>query len=175
MRKSLFVEGLLVGQQAPPWGRNGNFSWCPFRSASRTSWPHLRLAAPLCVPWSCRLVAVQWGKHRGRQVNWAARIRTWEWRDQNPLPYHLKTAPGQEPKISIHRLVAALETGGTPVRAMVLPPGGGAVGQTPRVSSQLGRQDSNLGMAGPKPAASPLGDHPRSGAKDQHPSPRGRT
>src|SRR5690606_153181 len=22
---------------------------------------------------------------------WGARIRTWEWRDQNPLPYHLAT------------------------------------------------------------------------------------
>src|SRR5262249_3197686 len=26
-----------------------------------------------------------------RLVGWGARIRTWEWRNQNPLPYHLAT------------------------------------------------------------------------------------
>ena len=26
-----------------------------------------------------------------RRYGWGARIRTWEWRDQNPLPYHLAT------------------------------------------------------------------------------------
>ena len=25
------------------------------------------------------------------KINWGARIRTWEWRDQNPLPYRLAT------------------------------------------------------------------------------------
>jgi hypothetical protein len=25
------------------------------------------------------------------KVGWGARIRTWEWRNQNPLPYHLAT------------------------------------------------------------------------------------
>ena len=24
-------------------------------------------------------------------IGWGARIRTWEWRNQNPLPYHLAT------------------------------------------------------------------------------------
>jgi hypothetical protein len=24
-------------------------------------------------------------------LGWGARIRTWEWRNQNPLPYHLAT------------------------------------------------------------------------------------
>jgi hypothetical protein len=28
---------------------------------------------------------------------WGARIRTWEWRNQNPLPYHLAT-PQQVPE-----------------------------------------------------------------------------
>src|SRR5215468_1141734 len=27
-------------------------------------------------------------------VGWGARIRTWEWRNQNPLPYHLATPQG---------------------------------------------------------------------------------
>src|SRR4026207_1431453 len=32
------------------------------------------------------------GSHRaGKSVGWGARIRTWEWRNQNPLPYHLAT------------------------------------------------------------------------------------
>src|SRR4051812_11019482 len=26
-----------------------------------------------------------------RSVGWGARTRTWEWRNQNPLPYHLAT------------------------------------------------------------------------------------
>ena len=26
-----------------------------------------------------------------REFGWGARIRTWEWRNQNPLPYHLAT------------------------------------------------------------------------------------
>ena len=26
-----------------------------------------------------------------RNFGWGARIRTWEWRNQNPLPYHLAT------------------------------------------------------------------------------------
>ena len=26
-----------------------------------------------------------------RYIGWGARIRTWEWRNQNPLPYHLAT------------------------------------------------------------------------------------
>jgi hypothetical protein len=26
-----------------------------------------------------------------RKVGWGGRIRTYEWRDQNPLPYHLAT------------------------------------------------------------------------------------
>ena len=26
-----------------------------------------------------------------RWCGWGARIRTWEWRNQNPLPYHLAT------------------------------------------------------------------------------------
>src|SRR5687767_8228390 len=30
------------------------------------------------------------GHWRGR-AGWGARIRTWEWRNQNPLPYHLAT------------------------------------------------------------------------------------
>ena len=25
-------------------------------------------------------------------IGWDARIRTWEWRNQNPLPYHLATS-----------------------------------------------------------------------------------
>ena len=25
------------------------------------------------------------------KFGWGARIRTWEWRNQNPLPYHLAT------------------------------------------------------------------------------------
>ena len=28
---------------------------------------------------------------QGGLVGWGARIRTWEWRNQNPLPYHLAT------------------------------------------------------------------------------------
>jgi hypothetical protein len=29
-------------------------------------------------------------------AGWGARIRTWEWRNQNPLPYHLATPqPGK--------------------------------------------------------------------------------
>src|ERR1700751_1019757 len=27
----------------------------------------------------------------GRRAGWGARIRTWEWRNQNPLPYRLAT------------------------------------------------------------------------------------
>ena len=30
-------------------------------------------------------------------AGWGARIRTWEWRNQNPLPYHLAT-PQQVPE-----------------------------------------------------------------------------
>ncbi len=26
-----------------------------------------------------------------REIGWGARIRTWEWRNQNPLPYRLAT------------------------------------------------------------------------------------
>src|SRR3954465_14931217 len=29
-----------------------------------------------------------------REGGWGARIRTWEWRNQNPLPYHLATPQG---------------------------------------------------------------------------------
>ena len=28
-------------------------------------------------------------KHRTGAIGWGTRIRTWEWRDQNPLPYRL--------------------------------------------------------------------------------------
>jgi hypothetical protein len=28
---------------------------------------------------------------RRLKAGWGARIRTWEWRNQNPLPYHLAT------------------------------------------------------------------------------------
>src|SRR5262249_17298858 len=28
------------------------------------------------------------------RLGWGARIRTWEWRNQNPLPYHLATPQG---------------------------------------------------------------------------------
>ena len=33
----------------------------------------------------------------GGATGWGARIRTWEWRNQNPLPYHLAT-PQQVPE-----------------------------------------------------------------------------
>ena len=32
-----------------------------------------------------------------KNFGWGARIRTWEWRNQNPLPYHLAT-PQQVPE-----------------------------------------------------------------------------
>ena len=32
-----------------------------------------------------------------KYTGWGARIRTWEWRNQNPLPYHLAT-PQQVPE-----------------------------------------------------------------------------
>src|SRR5262249_27757497 len=33
-----------------------------------------------------------WGKAREMPLGgWGARIRTWVWRNQNPLPYHLAT------------------------------------------------------------------------------------
>ena len=32
-----------------------------------------------------------------KKLGWGARIRTWEWRNQNPLPYHLAT-PQQVPE-----------------------------------------------------------------------------
>jgi hypothetical protein len=35
-------------------------------------------------------VANRKGENR-LSVGWGARIRTWEWRNQNPLPYHLAT------------------------------------------------------------------------------------
>ena len=31
------------------------------------------------------------------RVGWGARIRTWEWRNQNPLPYHLATPQNARP------------------------------------------------------------------------------
>ena len=39
------------------------------------------------------------GSHRACQnIGWGARIRTWEWRNQNPLPYHLAT-PHRPPTV----------------------------------------------------------------------------
>ena len=35
-----------------------------------------------------------------KNLGWGARIRTWEWRNQNPLPYHLAT-PQQVPESRI--------------------------------------------------------------------------
>src|SRR5690348_14712120 len=49
---------------------------------------------PYCID---RLIAnVSWLTPEGmpghpRLLGWGARIRTWEWRNQNPLPYHLAT------------------------------------------------------------------------------------
>jgi hypothetical protein len=31
------------------------------------------------------------GNEADHNIGWGARIRTWEWRNQNPLPYHLAT------------------------------------------------------------------------------------
>ena len=52
--------------------------------------------ALLCavVPFSCPSTPrgrPGWWTDRMRPAGWGARIRTWEWRNQNPLPYHLAT------------------------------------------------------------------------------------
>src|SRR4026207_860466 len=47
------------------------------------------------------------GSHRaGKSVGWGARIRTWEWRNQNPLPYHLATPHHAEAGAKSGRTIA---------------------------------------------------------------------
>ena len=55
-------------------------------------WPQARLP-PLC-PMETRGYSAPGGRERNqrfRRYGWGARIRTWEWRYQKPLPYHLAT------------------------------------------------------------------------------------
>ena len=40
---------------------------------------------------------LEWNFVETGLTGWGARIRTWEWRNQNPLPYHLAT-PQQVPE-----------------------------------------------------------------------------
>ena len=43
------------------------------------------------------LAMLEWNFVETGLTGWGARIRTWEWRNQNPLPYHLAT-PQQVPE-----------------------------------------------------------------------------
>src|ERR1700753_3704132 len=58
------------------------------RSLAGRKRPHCT-AFLLHLPIGCPLAS--------RETGWGARIRTWEWRNQNPLPYHLAT-PQQAPE-----------------------------------------------------------------------------
>ena len=44
------------------------------------------------------------------KIGWGARIRTWEWRNQNPLPYHLATP---------HQARGTIQTAATSINAAV--------------------------------------------------------
>src|SRR5262245_11587904 len=67
-------------------------------SGTRLFGADIPLNRGLETPWS-RLTArnVEGSSRPGdrgsetRMAGWGARIRTWEWRNQNPLPYHLAT------------------------------------------------------------------------------------
>src|SRR5712664_2409210 len=39
-------------------------------------------------------------------LGWGARIRTWEWRNQNPLPYHLATPQNASRAWAAHGIAA---------------------------------------------------------------------
>src|SRR5688500_179335 len=57
----------------------------------------------------CGLRSSDWIEKAGRLAHdadgWGARIRTWEWRNQNPLPYHLATPhwPDDPPSLKLRR------------------------------------------------------------------------
>ena len=59
-----------------------------------TAWRQLAVhAQPLTVAAGCGAVLEGHENYSGlERVGWDARIRTWEWRNQNPLPYHLATS-----------------------------------------------------------------------------------
>jgi hypothetical protein len=47
----------------------------------------------------------------GIKIGWGARIRTWEWRNQNPLPYRLATPQNKKRgKAAISRLYTVVLT-----------------------------------------------------------------
>ncbi len=63
--------------------RGGLASWQRQRELATSSmqiWPTIH-----------RSLKSQMGAAYRQAVGWGARIRTWEWRNQNPLPYHLAT------------------------------------------------------------------------------------
>ncbi len=106
--------------------------------------------------------------HRDRKYGWGTRIRTWGWRDQNPLPYRLAIPhPGLYPvSIETENMagVPGFEPGDGGIKTRCLTawryPIRDCIQSPSRQKIWLGYQDSNLGMAGSKPAALPLGDTP---------------
>ena len=60
---------------------------------------------PTALPTALKIANVKNGESVSRSTGWGARIRTWEWRNQNPLPYHLAT-PQQVPESRTSRAAA---------------------------------------------------------------------
>src|SRR5262249_49838971 len=60
-----------------------------------------------------------------RLTGWGARIRTWEWRNQNPLPYHLATPHRARHAASARRTILAdaspINNGAGPLRRLIDP------------------------------------------------------
>ena len=67
-------------------------------------------------------------------VGWGARIRTWEWRNQNPLPYHLAT-PHRPRHVELMLRMDAGRPAAIPGR-----PFGGNPGHTPARQAVLAGQ-----------------------------------
>ncbi len=114
--------------------------------------------------------------HRDRKYGWGTRIRTWGWRDQNPLPYRLAIPHQGLYPVSIETEnmagVPGFEPGDGGIKTRCLTawryPIRDCIQSPSRQKIWLGYQDSNLGMAGSKPAALPLGDTPSGTVSSLH-------
>ena len=101
-----------------------------------------------------------------KKDGWGARIRTWVWRDQNPLPYRLAT-PQWNFYLQSEKSGNFQSSRRNGWSARFEPGHIAGIKLNLTIKAQwLGCQDSNLGMAGSKPAALPLGDTPNDGGYD---------